>query len=1132
MRQIKILVLSVITLLFIAVISSATYFEHNPDKFSFIKGKELSSRKNHQLNTYILGEYNIESYGYPFGEWLPCLDGRMTKNNDSLETGEYQYLGYNFYEEVITNDRYFRKADHKGNLFDQNYSNTYWTPVEDAEASWIAYDPFPQIRDYILKTPFWDSDHISAYTKDTGYTIESFCRDKHIDYKKYALVMTSPTKNTSGTVKFEYQGNGKTCYNTVEIPPLPHVKGYLNAYTDIKAIPAGEKRDIVVTLDTSGSYVFLNNKYNENVTNRTYWACSEKLSGSGSDSTASSYKITVPDVTPNSTIEVQVRIYSKEVDELKTKFGLDELEPYDTVTANIHIGEVTASPLDFTDPSDEAVIKADMRGSEKFDVTAGIPSGEKLYTMVKTKEYLYKLEIRPVSGSVTSNVTVRYKDDRKWEETSKTGDSEKSGGETGASSKSASTTASTTNAEGGGAGSDTGSSEDEYKTVTISVPQYYTYYEIASCDIYALEGATVVNTALPGGSKYLTPNGYKAPEYEILHDPNDRDTYHVKGGGDASTTSSSSNMADIQTAAQDAAPKITVQSDRLKINDKLILDPDTGKVESITPPTTGNDVLYASNLKIDEKTMNNIYKSTCTINYKRIYPLNSMPGDKLSFNPEINSVVVHTPVYVSMDITSDDAHNQKVSPSADKKALILGRPFTINVTNKGNHRDIHGYGYRRYDEYITDTQICFNFDTYYGSNMNGTYIKQGTWHSIKKLIDEAKNTTNDTTPLTFYTPTWVDEGSSYKAEIRSLALNDTSKGVNYENKANTNRSYTVAYDSNQIEVSGRVYDLSITDIDDFAWELFFRKETGKVTHTGKVFYTGKQNVNGTPDPRREHVLPVMPGKNDVRTYEQKAVKIGYAFQFEIKTMGNYYDMNDHVIIKPTFSFVDRDGKKRQEVDLYYSTPQKPLVKIGSKEDTFTHRMKLNFKYRGITDEFKRTAEAMFKLRGGIKGFKDIKEWENSFPLLSQNGYNIGGYTSIKLSEPLRIFMGPDKKIPQGASYYKSLASVQKWYGEFRLPSDCLIVPKGHDLSKEREITRSSPFLLKDGFVLVNFSDISVINNGDFDNPTLKYIGKNANAWSLEGYNTDQGGWQLVQGDVLAYYADMRATDDITGAGTH
>jgi len=67
---------------------------------------------------------------------------------------------------------------------------------------------------------------------------------------------------------------------------------------------------------------------------------------------------------------------------------------------------------------------------------------------------------------------------------------------------------------------------------------------------------------------------------------------------------------------------------------------------------------------------------------------------------------------------------------------------------------------------------------------------------------------------------------------------------------------------------------------------------------------------------------------------------------------------------------------------------------------------------------------------------------------------------------------------------------------------------------------------------VNFRDIAVINDDQFDTPSLQYSGGTGNGWALEGYSRVQSGWQLLEGDILAYYVDQRATDDMLGVGTH
>lgn len=1071
--------LAFLTMLTISM--NAIYFEHNSSEY---QDELVESKKGkYFLNTYILEQYNIISYGYPYGNWMKFDSGLMTKDNSSNEKGEYQFLGYNYLEEPISNDRYFNNSDLTGKVFNYSYSEITWNPVDGAYEKWSNLKTFDKsIHDYILNSLFWDKDHVTAGKEPTHYSIASFCSEKGIDYRTHALIMSEPTVNTTGVIKFNYIRNsdGHEDYNTVEIPPLPHVKCNLNAYPNIKTIEKGKKADIVVTIDTSGSYVFLDNMENENLTNRTYWASTGPISGSGADSTQSTYQITIPQVSSNTIISVQAQVYSKEVADLK----VDELSPYDTATTQIYINEIPSSPpLDYIQPHSQGVLKADTRDHEAFEATQGIPSSETLYTQVISEEYLYRLAVSPVSGSVTYHVTVNHVDDI-----------------------------------------------GEPKTTVVSVPSYYTYWEINSFELFAIKGSTIENNALPDKKVILTPSPiYLVPQIEITHDPGDRDTYHVVTGSTSSTASSSSaSFSEIRAVAEAAASSPSVHSDKLMINGKVIMDPQRGLIYSnLIPENINRDVLYASNLKIPDITSNGAYQSKGTITYERVYSYQPQLSSELTFELDgVNQVFVHTPVYVDTTVSSDDIHNQKLNPANGVSALILGRPFTVDITNAGAHRNIEGYGNRDYTEYLKDRQIRFGFDAYLGSNMTGIYLKADSWHFLETL-----GVANTTSNLTFYTPTWVDEGQ-YNVEIRNIAINDASSGTSAENKANLNPSKTVAIISNPVEVSGRVYDLSITDIDDVSWEFFFRQTKGKVDPTGKVFYSGTSNINGDVDAQRKYIFPIMTGKNDVKGFQNRAVKLGYAVKFELKTMGNYYDPYDFVRILPTFAFVDSIGKNRQEIDLYYSTPEKPYIKIGSPQDTLTQTMKLNFKYRGIDPiEFTRTAETMFTLRSGIEGFT-LDKWKEGFPKISQNGVVSSKYFKILLSEPIRSFIGPDRGIPEGVSPDKALASVQKWYGEYHLPADCLALPKGTDLSKQRNLTRTSPVFLKNGYILVNFKDIAVINNDNFDAPSLQYTGNTGDGWALEGYNTNQAEWQLVTGDMLAYYVDQRATDDITGAGTH
>ena len=729
--------------------------------------------------------------------------------------------------------------------------------------------------------------------------------------------------------------------------------------------------------------------------------------------------------------------------------------------------------------NENAFIQADPRDSEAFDVTKGIPAGEAVYAQIISESFLYSLKTNTISGYATTKVTVNHKDE-----------------------------------------------EGNPKTSEIYVSRPYSYIEITSFELYEIESATVENEALPGKKVILTPKGgYTTPSFEVTHDPNDRYSYHVQRCSDKTINSDAVTEEEVKAAAEAVVDSPSVRNDKLIINGKVILDPYSGLASDRTPPKTSRDVLYTSNIIIPDQTKNGTYDSSGEITYKKVYSYNPENPEILTFEIDnINPIAVHTPVCVNISISSDDIHNQKINPSNTASALILDRTFTVDIINSGSHRNIKGYGNRDFTKYIKDREIRLSFDAYLGTDMTGTYLKANTWYSLSSL-----GISNTTTRIIFYTPVWVDEGL-YNIEARSIARNDTSKKS--ENRANLNPSNTAAIARGAVEVSGRIYDFAITDIEDISWEPFFRKSSNSHERTGKVFYTGPRNINGEPDSARKYIMPVMPGKNDMKGYQQKAVKLGYTVKFEIKTVGNYYDNLDFVQIRPTFAFVDREGKNRQEVDLYYSTPKNPLIKIGSFEDTETQKIRLDFKYRGIDlSEFINTAEAIYRLRGGV-GTYTLEKWKEAFPKVSQNGVVISKYTKLLLSEPIRSFIGPVQGVPGNVNRYKAFASVQKWYGEYHLPADLLVVPKGTDLSKERNLTRNSPVFLKDGYVIVNFKDITVINDDDFDNPSLGYTGKTGDGWALEGYDLSQGGWQLVTGDVIVYYADKSASDDYIGTGTH
>lgn len=181
--------------------------------------------------------------------------------------------------------------------------------------------------------------------------------------------------------------------------------------------------------------------------------------------------------------------------------------------------------------------------------------------------------------------------------------------------------------------------------------------------------------------------------------------------------------------------------------------------------------------------------------------------------------------------------------------------------------------------------------------------------------------------------------------------------------------------------------------------------------------------------------------------------------------------------------------------------------------------------------------------------------------------NVGTFTQLLLTQPLRTLIGPQTDLPQGNDTMRSLAAVQKWYGEYSLPADILVVKQGTALeqfagstntnrkqtaeghstdtniqsnpaySSSKGLDEHSSVFLKDGYIVVNFN-IETIQNNDLEKPHLQYINAPLmNQWQLEGFQkqfVDPWGFefQLKDGDVLFYHANKGSRSDFQSSVTH
>lgn len=783
------------------------------------------------------------------------------------------------------------------------------------------------------------------------------------------------------------------------------------------------------------------------------------------------------------------------------------------------------------DPSVRGVLKADDRGSEKFDVTRGIPTSEDLYANVMARGYLFQHRWVNMTGTVTYTVNVKKKYHKTW----------------------------TIPGRASTGPNDPGTPpQPKELDVPVEKPmqviRQYSYWQIDNLEVYQLNQATISNYALGGygGTVTLTPNGYTPPTLQSAND--DAVTAHVKpapckeidlgtetkSGGDSEPPTPDETSL-FQTKAEAEVKENTVNNDKVVFNGTTVMDsasmdktaPRPGTIPQ--PGMIGDNVLYQNRLTIQNTLVNKADQPTTGEIAYGLIPGNIKGGQDQKFSIQgINFVTVHTPVVNYAWVSDDQPHNQKTVPDPTSSALILERPFIVRIPTSGQHLEATsypGYGNRDYAKYFRIKQIRFPFDVYNADRSQ--FIPAKTWVDIPvNQLDTI-----------FYLPVWVDEGH-YRVEFRNIAENAPSTFTEQQD-ANTNLTHHVAADTVPVEVVGRLYDFHVTDIADYNWENVFRKQLGSSEPTGVSYWTGLNSIDG--DPRGNlapFVLPVRPSSHPVQGFSNIAVKTGYHIKFDLKTKGNMFGKQDGVRITPTFYFVSKDGFSRQEVDLYYHRGQERLIRIGSAQDLEKRFVVLNSRLRNVPGtELGDTARYQYTYELTVDERNQSSLADYMVTLVDQTSHQktwVGRYDWMILPASIRTLIGPKTDIPSGVSVDRANAAIQRWYGEYSLPADVYAVPKGtnlESLARQNQLDEKASVFLKDGYIVVNFN-IETLRDGNTEAPHLQYIyAPLMNQWQMEGFNNrpvDSQGrtWLLKDGDVVFYHADQSSRSDFQSQVPH
>lgn len=130
-------------------------------------------------------------------------------------------------------------------------------------------------------------------------------------------------------------------------------------------------------------------------------------------------------------------------------------------------------------PAVRAMIKADQRGSEPFDVLKGIPTSESLYGNVFALDYLFKNQFVQMTGTCTYTVVVETTWTLTWTEE---GEDEET--------------------------PPTPMTDTEVVPSSYTVVRPYSYWTIAGLSVYNIEEAILENYAFFGEQITINPSGY------------------------------------------------------------------------------------------------------------------------------------------------------------------------------------------------------------------------------------------------------------------------------------------------------------------------------------------------------------------------------------------------------------------------------------------------------------------------------------------------------------------------------------------------------------------------------------------------------------------------------------------------
>ena len=812
----------------------------------------------------------------------------------------------------------------------------------------------------------------------------------------------------------------------------------------------------------------------------------------------------------------------------------------------------------------KAVIGSNIPENEIYDVCEAIPSTEEVYISFNGNKYLYNIELVTVQGKmkIPINVIKGYK--LVWKD----------------------------------------NEEECFIFDEVEIEREFSYTYVNSYSVYALSRAEVENIIFP--EEYVAFENLLSeciPEvvfrnqgdYDMAYCTLPKEYYdgmefeeEIIGNMEMLERPEfdfEEEKEKLREAADSEAEKIKVKNDYLAINGTVIIDDAEaeekgGEINNSIESEVIN--IVKKGIEIPAETKNGVYSSAGHAEYEKTASYKySYIGTYYDID-NINSAAVYTPVCSNLIVNCDNKkYVQLVNPNLSAvQAVLSDNPETsdmyVSVSNYGYHSDYKGYGTRDYSKYVSGytkgeilkNQICFETDVFVDAGRkkdisDDILIKAGEWYTVGE------------DSIRVYLPEYEEEGIKY-INSRSIAVNAGTDYDKTEYKANTDRNNYAASDYSKVQVSGRLYGMTIYDISDYPlWEHVFRTNSEKCEYYGESegYKEDKKHIRygilkrsltayndtakyilpkdyGVSDEgfKAESIYDYTAGVND--SYGIKARSEKYTFplvnsshphyentgmyipgsviRFTINTAGSVMRQEGaYIKIIPKFFVTDKSGR-RTEVDLYYKTDdngKQKLVKIGSDSDMENVKYENPLSCRlGMNRE---ELEDTIRLKGENITYRDrIFEMFSYSEIIGNPVFRT--YSNQKYVKKLE--KAGLLEMLEKAEITKDMLimSEQTQYFNYSLPAGVFAVQKDYNLLEYAVlygIDYNEEFIISEGILVVNFEITAYDADGK---EYMSYMNQDnlrkgfCCMWETEGAGMSKCNFD---GTILDFkYADVLASD--------